>query len=52
MKDINYLKENGVDINKCLELFGDIETYNETIKEFKNSIDGKLDKTKIFTITF
>ena len=44
MKDINYLKENGVDINKCLELFGDIETYNETIKEFKNSIDGKLDQ--------
>ena len=44
MKDINFLKENNVDVNKCLELFGDIETYNETIKEFQKSIDGKLDK--------
>lgn len=44
MKDINYLKENNVDINQSLELFGDIETYNETIKEFKNSIEGKLDQ--------
>lgn len=44
MKDINFLRENNVDVNKCLELFGDIETYNETIKEFKNSIDGKLEQ--------
>ena len=51
MKDINYLKENGVDINKCLELFGDIETYNETIKEFKNSIDGKLDQIEKYYTT-
>ena len=42
MKDINYLKQNNVDVNKCLELFGDIETYNETIKEFRKSIDGKI----------
>lgn len=42
MKDINYLKQNNVDVNKCLELFGDVETYNETIKEFNKSIDGKL----------
>lgn len=42
MKDINFLKQNSVDVNKSLELFGDIETYNETLKEFKNSIDGKL----------
>lgn len=44
MKDINYLKQNGVDVNKCLELFGDIETYNDTIKEFHKSIDGKLNQ--------
>lgn len=46
MKDINYLKQNGVDINKSLELFGDIETYNETLTEFKNAIDGKLEQIK------
>ena len=44
MKDINFLKQNGVDINKSLELFGDVVTYNETIREFKNAIDGKLEK--------
>lgn len=42
MKDINFLKQNNVDVNQSLELFGDIETYNETIKEFKSGIDGKL----------
>ena len=42
MKDINYLKENGVDVDKSLELFGDIETYNDTLVEFQNGIDGKL----------
>lgn len=48
MKDINFLKENNVDVNKCLELFGDIETYNETIKEFQKSMDGKLDKLESY----
>ena len=42
MKDINFLKQNKVDIDKSLELFGDIETYNETLIEFQNSIDTKL----------
>jgi len=44
MKDINFLKRNHVDVNQSLELFGDIETYNETIKEFQMSIDGKLEQ--------
>lgn len=42
MKNIDYLKKNGVDLNKCLELFGDVETYNETLKGFNKSVDGKL----------
>ena len=46
MKDINFLKENNVDVNKSLELFGDIETYNETLIEFKNGIDGKLEQIR------
>lgn len=44
MKDINFLRENSVDVNKCLEVFGDIETYNELIKEFRKSIDGKINQ--------
>ena len=42
MKDINFLKQNNVDVDKCLELFGDIETYNDTIKEFQSGLDEKL----------
>ena len=44
MKDINYLKANGVDIDKSLELFGDIETYNETIGEFLHGLNEKIEK--------
>lgn len=43
MKDINLLINNGIDINKSLELFGDIETYNETLSEFLDSVDDKID---------
>ncbi len=44
MKDINFLREHNVDVNKSLELFGDIETYNDTLMEFKEGIDGKLEQ--------
>ncbi len=44
MKDIKYLRENGVDVNQSLELLGDVETYNEMIKDFKNGLQGKLDQ--------
>lgn len=47
MKDINFLRENNVDVNKCLEVFGDIETYNELIKEFKKSIDTKIKQLEL-----
>ena len=46
MKSIDFLKKNNVDINKSLELFGDIETYNSTLNEFKKSIDEKLEKIR------
>lgn len=42
MKDAEFLKQNGVDIEKSLELFGDMETYNETIKEFQTGISKKI----------
>ena len=34
MYDENYLIQNGVDVTKSLELFGDINTYNEIVGEF------------------
>lgn len=41
MKDIKYLRDNGVDVNQSLELLGDIDTYNEMIKDFKASLKEK-----------
>ena len=42
MKDAEFLKQNGVDVEKSLELFGDMDTYNETIKEFQAGIPKKI----------
>ena len=46
MKDVNILTSNGVDINKSLELFGDMETYDETLEEFLNGVNEKLSNLK------
>ena len=44
MRDIKFLEEHGVDINKSLELFGDANTYNETIGEFLVGIHKKINE--------
>ena len=44
MYDVNFLISNGVDVNKSLELFGDIDTYNETVGEFLVSAKEKIAK--------
>ena len=46
MKDINILINNGVDVNKSLELFGDMETYDETLEEFLSGVNQKLSDIK------
>ena len=46
MKDVNILRANGINLDKSLELFGDIETYNETLETFLNEIDDKITKIK------
>ena len=46
MKDVNFLKSRNVDVDKALELFGDMDTYNETIKEFQSSLPEKVDFIK------
>lgn len=48
MKDAEFLKQNGVDLEKSLELFGDMETYNETIKEFQAGISKKIAEIEKF----
>ena len=40
--NINYLKQNGININSSLELLGDIKTYNEILKEYVNGVNEKI----------
>lgn len=42
MYDTNVLVKYGINIDKCLEIFGDIETYNEVLKEFIEGVDNKI----------
>ena len=48
MKDVNLLISNGVNIEKSLELFGDMETYNDTLHDFLSEVEGKLAKIKAY----
>lgn len=48
MKDVNLLISNGVNVQKSLELFGDMETYNMTLNDFLSEIDSKLAKIKMY----
>jgi CheY-like chemotaxis protein len=42
MNDVNILKNNGVNLESSLEYLGDMEMYNDTLKEFLELIDGKV----------
>lgn len=44
MKSIKFLEENGVAIKESLGLFGNMETYNETIGDFLVGIHDKIKK--------
>ncbi len=44
MMNEEFLKQNGIDIEKSLDLFGDIETYKDTIGEFILGASSKLPK--------
>lgn len=51
MKDINLLIQNGIDVNKSLELFGNIEIYNETLVDFLKTGLQKITDLKHFKET-
>lgn len=46
--DENYLRENGADLEKALELLGDMEMYNSTISDFTEEIDEKWNNIKMY----
>lgn len=48
MKDINILLANNVNVKKSLELFGDMETYDETLEDFLNDIEKRLEELKSY----
>ncbi len=44
--DINYLKENGIDVDSSIELLGDIDMYNETLNDFLEESKTRLPNMK------
>lgn len=46
MKDVNILVSNGVNVTKSLEIFGDMQTYDETLKIFLDEISSKIESLK------
>ena len=51
MKDQNILINNGIDLAKGLELFGDIDMYNESLGDFMGEVNEKLNKIASFRET-
>ena len=48
MKDTNLLTNNGVNLQASLELFGDMEIYEETLQDFLDGVGHKVDSIKRF----
>ena len=46
MKDVNVLKNNGVNVEKSLELFGDMEMYDATLNDFLEDVENRLANLK------
>lgn len=46
MKDVSILKNAGVNVDKSLELFGDMQTYDETLQMFLDEIESKKENLK------
>ena len=48
MFDTKILTDNGVNLEKSLELFGDIATYNDNLDEFLDGVEGLVEKLETF----
>lgn len=44
MRNIKYLEDRGIDVKKSLEVFEDVDTYNDTIGEFLVGIHTKINQ--------
>lgn len=48
MKDINILKDGGVNVEQGLEILGDMEMYDETLNDFLDESESRLTKIEEF----
>lgn len=48
MKDVNILTNNGVNIQKAMDIFGDMQTYDEMLQTFLAEVPGKLSRIANF----
>lgn len=48
VKDINILKSNNVDVDAALEFWGDIDSYNDALLEFKETLNEKLENLEYY----
>lgn len=46
MKNVGFLKSNGVDLDSALELLGDMEMYNETLQDFITEVESRIENIK------
>jgi len=46
--DIEYLKKNNIDVDSSIELLGDTEGYNDTLKDFLTESDDRLPKMEMY----
>lgn len=44
MKNIEMLKNNGIDVDGAIEILGDIEMYNETLQDFLDETSTRMPK--------
>lgn len=49
--NVDYLKENGIDVDGGIQILGDIGMYNDTLKEFEQAIDLRIAKLTSFKKT-
>ena len=48
INNINYLREKGIDVDSSIELLGDIDMYNSTLKDFIEESKSRVPKMKEF----
>lgn len=46
MKDVETLKKNGIDVDRSLELLGDLDTYEEMLESFLEESDVRIPRMK------